>query len=141
MDASQKGGCLCGVIRYRVAGQLQKSAAAYCHCKLCQRSTGAPVVAWVTVPAEALSVLHGTPKAYLSSPKAVREFCSDCGTQLFFRYTEGPAEVDITIASLDDSASIAPTYHIWTSSQLPWFDIDDGLRRFPDDGKEIKFMA
>lgn len=46
---SHDGGCLCGKLRFRVtAAPLD---AGYCHCRMCQRNSGAPVVAWVTFPA------------------------------------------------------------------------------------------
>ncbi|WP_119460186.1 GFA family protein [Rhodospirillaceae bacterium SYSU D60014] len=40
------GGCLCGAIRYRVS--TPPLQAGYCHCRLCQRSTGAPVLSWAS---------------------------------------------------------------------------------------------
>ena len=86
---------------------------------------------------EALTLLKGVTKKYRSSPKAVREFCADCGSQLFFHYTEGPSEVDVSIASLDDPSSIQPTYHIWTSSHILWLTIADDLPRYLDDGKDF----
>lgn len=132
-----EGGCLCGAIRYRLTGEPASEGAGYCHCRKCQRSTGAPVVAWATFHREQLMLLQGKPTAYHSSPKAVREFCSNCGTQLFFSYTEGPNNIDITIASLDQPESMPPAYHIWTSSQQPWLVIDDKLPRFEDDGEDF----
>jgi hypothetical protein len=92
--------------------------------------------AWVTFPKNKLVILHGTPKTYHSSPKAIRQFCPDCGTQLFFGFTEGPADIDISLASLDAPATFPPTYHIWTASQIPWLKIDDNLPRYVDDGPD-----
>ena len=56
-------------------------------------------------------------------------FCPRCGTQLVFERTEpgAAAEVDVTVASLDDPASLRPDRHIWTASRIPWFDTDDDL--------------
>ena len=41
------GGCLCGAVRYRLEGP-PLHADYYCHCRMCQRAAGAPVVAWGT---------------------------------------------------------------------------------------------
>jgi hypothetical protein len=35
----------------------------------------------------------------------------------------------VTIASLDDPERIAPAFHMWTSSQVSWLEIDDQLPR------------
>ena len=44
-----EGGCLCGDIRYKVSGELAKEEKpSLCHCRICQRAAGAPVVGWAT---------------------------------------------------------------------------------------------
>ena len=44
-----EGGCLCGDIRYKVSGELSKDERpSLCHCRICQRAAGAPVVGWAT---------------------------------------------------------------------------------------------
>ncbi|OZG70819.1 hypothetical protein BTA51_23545 [Hahella sp. CCB-MM4] len=129
------GGCLCGAVRYRIEGELVD--AGYCHCRLCQCSSGAPVLAWLTVQQEALTIVQGKPKAYKSSAHYQRKFCSQCGTQLIFRKTTRPRTVDITIASLDKPAAVVPEYHIWTDSRIPWFDTNDTLCRYADAGPDV----
>lgn len=120
------GGCLCGRLRYRVA--LPPVDAAYCHCRLCRRSAGAPVLAWASFPGAAFRYVKGEPRVYRSSRKAMRDFCGDCGTQLTFR-SDRSDEVDVTLASLDEPRRIVPEYHIWTMSRVPWFDTRDALPR------------
>jgi hypothetical protein len=127
--ASEKtldGGCLCGAVRYRATAPGTKSS--YCHCRMCQRSAGAPVMAWVSVPAAAFAYVAGAPKIYRSSAKAQREFCAACGTQLVFR-EHGDAEIDVTTASLDEPARLPPRYHIWRMSRIDWFETADALPR------------
>jgi hypothetical protein len=112
------GGCLCGSLRYSVCGQWID--AGYCHCRICQRSSGAPLVAWLTVPINAFRWTFGTAAYYQSSPLGKREFCNRCGTPILFSRIDKPATVDITIASLDHPETVAPQYHIWTASRIPW---------------------
>ena len=38
----REGGCYCGAIRYRIEGE--PLHVNYCHCRMCQRLSGAPVV-------------------------------------------------------------------------------------------------
>lgn len=136
-ENKKTGGCLCGAVRYELTGEVGAEGAGYCHCRKCQRSSGAPVVAWVTYPKSSLSITQGEPKTYQSSAKAIRKFCGACGTQLFFSYTEGPSDIDIAIATLDKPEDIVPAYHIWTDSQIPWLKIADNLPRFADDGDDF----
>ena len=71
------GGCLCGKVRYRVTDAPLE--ALYCHCRMCQRAHGAPVVAWLTVAITGFTVTSGEPIAYRSSARALRHFCGSCG--------------------------------------------------------------
>jgi hypothetical protein len=125
------GGCLCGQLRYEARDPID---AGYCHCRLCQRSSGAPVLAWVSFPATSFSFAQGEPRSYRSSPTGRREFCGRCGTQIAFRGTAAPTRIDVNIPTLDDPASIEPEYHIWVGSRVPWLHIDDGLPRYKDEG-------
>ena len=43
-DDPAEGGCLCGSVRYRVAGD--PVAATLCHCRSCRRASGGTNVAW-----------------------------------------------------------------------------------------------
>lgn len=128
-----EGGCLCGAVRYRVEPGTADSV--YCHCRMCQRSAGAPVLAWFSVPREHVSYIKGAARAYRSSPVAAREFCADCGTQLLWRPDSG-AKLDVNTATLDDPAIMPPRYHIWRASRLAWFETADGLPRFDEGGPD-----
>ena len=126
-----KGGGLCGARRYSILSAPED--AGYCHCRLCQRSSGAPVLAWATFPAGSFRYTQGTPGNFKSSAWGQREFCRDCGTQLLFRNTADNKTVDINMVTLDDPEQLDPEYHIWTESQLKWFDISDHLPRHKQD--------
>jgi hypothetical protein len=75
----------------------------------------------------------GTPGSYRSSPRAVRHFCGACGSQLTSRLDENPSEVDVNLATFDHPEVVAPQYHIYTASQMPWLVIQDDRPRFPGD--------
>jgi hypothetical protein len=129
------GGCLCGTVRYRI--EADAIDAGYCHCRLCQHANAAPTVAWATFARPAVVWTTGTPRTYQSTPRAQRGFCANCGTQLCFETEGQPRRIDITIASLDDPAALAPEYHIWTASQIPWFEVSDELPRYVDAGPDV----
>jgi hypothetical protein len=129
MEEIFTGGCLCGVVRYRITAAPVE--ALYCHCRMCQRAHGAPVIAWLTVAVDSFAVTAGSPVAYASSAQALRHFCGGCGTPLTWRAPDNPRLVDISIASLDKPEAVEPALHLWTESQIPWFEIADHLPRYP----------
>jgi hypothetical protein len=127
------GGCLCGGVRYEARDLIE---AGYCHCRLCQRSSGAPVLAWAAFPTAIFSYTEGEPATYHSSDVGRRDFCAGCGTQIAFRDTRMPERIDLNVGSLDDPAVIEPEYHIWVESRMPWLEITDELPRYADDGPD-----
>ena len=66
------GGCLCGKIRYQIEGDPFDSD--YCHCRICQRQTGAPVSAWMDFKKEQIKLLDGNVKEFESSKNVRRGF-------------------------------------------------------------------
>jgi hypothetical protein len=127
------GGCLCERLRY--AARALPIDVGYCHCRVCQRSSGAPVLAWASFPTDSFGYTQGSPASYRSSPRATREFCANCGTQIVFR-EDGHSRVHLNVASLDRPDALSPQYHIWTESRIPWFDTVDSLPRYPDAGPD-----
>jgi hypothetical protein len=129
-----EGGCLCGALRYRIAAAPHD--AGYCHCQMCQRATGAPAVAWLTMASDGFAWISGEPATCRSSAGAERLFCGNCGTPMVMRTFAEPDLVDVTLASLDDPEAIRPDHHIWTASRIAWFDTRDDLPRHPGPGPD-----
>ena len=111
-----EGGCLCGATRYRLDGEVE--VVAHCHCGMCRRSTGAPVVTWVVLPRANFHVTKGGMKIYRSSEKGERMFCADCGTQLVFQTSDNPDKLDVSVGSLDEPERLAPSCHVGVSGRL-----------------------
>ena len=129
-----KGGCHCGAMRYEVTGK--PFDADYCHCRDCQRTTGAPVGVWADFKAEQIQWLSGELKEYASSEKVRRGFCPHCGTSISYCNIDYPEYFTVSIASLDDPNAIAPNYHIHTNSQLKWLNIVDECVKYPKSRRE-----
>jgi hypothetical protein len=125
-----EGGCFCGFVRYRVEGPT--SCETNCHCTICRRTSGAPFVAWFTVPADRFALLAGAPAGFASSDHGSRTFCPRCGTPLTFRSAKEPDVIDVTTCSLDDPAAAPPRDHTRTSARLPWLPLCDGLPAFAE---------
>jgi hypothetical protein len=127
------GQCLCGAIRYQLTGEPRHVAV--CHCRDCRRSAGAPMVSWAMYPESALTLLQGQPKTINSSGSAMRSFCPDCGTGLFYRNAVNlPGIVDVQSATLDDPDALPPGVQIQVAERLHWMQQAHELpafERFP----------
>ncbi len=125
------GGCLCGAVRYDAEVYLKQ--AQYCHCRTCQRSSGAPVEIGVLVRPGTLAFTKDDPKYYQSSPFGRRGFCPHCGSRIIWDSAYRPEWTNLTAGSLDHPEEVVPSEHICVESQLPWFQLDDGLPRTRSD--------
>jgi hypothetical protein len=124
-----EGGCLCGALRFRV--EIRPIDTGYCHCTLCQRSTGAPVLAWASFPVKNFSYTKGHATLYDSSSWGHREFCNQCGTQIGFRETDAATTIDVNVGCMDDPSAFPPACHIHAEDRISWFDTSDDLPRHP----------
>lgn len=130
-DGEIAGGCQCGAVRYRVTGALTE--AGVCHCRMCQRAAGnvfAPLVKATGV------VWEGEPSRWASSNIAWRGFCARCGTPLFLRDFDCPAdEFELMIGTLDDPDIAPPDHHVGIESKVAWLKLADGLPEFVTGGR------
>ena len=130
------GGCACGAIRYRIDGPAYDTG--WCHCRLCQRSSGAPAMAFTTCALEHFVVERGA----LSTVKLVdygeRGFCAACGASLTIHVDYQKDEIDIACASLDDPEAVAPEFHIFTDQKIGWVKLADGLPTYEGFGVDAR---
>lgn len=132
-ERTSEGGCLCGAVRYRAAGEPRGRT--LCHCESCRSAAGAPSVAWVIFPAAGFAFVAGAPKHFRSSPHIERTFCGDCGTPLVYRSDRRPDVVDVQTATLDDPNAFAPEREIWTGEKLAWAVVNTALPQFERSSK------
>jgi hypothetical protein len=125
-----EGGCLCGALRF--VAEVRPIETGYCHCTLCQRSTGAPVLGWASFPVEKFSYSKGRATCYASSDWGHREFCNLCGTQICYRQTDGATTADVNVGCMDDPSEFPPQHHLYAKDRIPWFDTADDLPRYAE---------
>ena len=110
------GGCQCGRIRYRAEGPRDRSSV--CYCRMCQKASGAPFMAFVRFPARQVH-WSKPPDTFASSNLVERGFCRDCGTPLSYRQISGP-NISLTINSLDDPESVRPEMRFSAQMEVSW---------------------
>ena len=120
--AGFKGGCLCGAVKYEVKGEPVRVA--QCHCDDCRRATGSAFATNVFVKEEDIVVLQGETKSFQHSADSgstmTKEFCGNCGSQLFGSGSSAPGIKNIKIGSIDDVGDLKPQIEVFTSKSLPY---------------------
>jgi hypothetical protein len=119
MTNAMTGGCQCGRIRFTAT--LENFDAYLCHCRMCQRATGAVAAAFVNMRKDQ-RVWESEPDWYQSSAIARRPYCRECGTPLGFEYPDA-ARCDLTVGSFDDPSQFVPTSHFGAEARHEaWLD-------------------
>jgi len=123
-----EGGCFCGALRYTFEDVFD---AGYCHCSICRRTSGAPVMAWVNTLRSGFRVLRGTPRFIATSSDFRRGFCANCGTIMWSESIDAQRwnMVSVHHGTIDRAAEIEPAMHLCFADRLPWLQIDDALPR------------
>ncbi len=116
-----KGGCLCGETIFTANGEPTNPH--LCSCTMCQKSSGAPTVAWVEFSLDSFQWTQNKPALYRSSQNTQRCFCQKCGGFLG-AINDGDSSIFITIASLSNPDSIIPgKQHSYKEHMPSWWDV------------------
>ena len=130
MSEAFSGGCRCAAIRFVCSAE--PLAIFNCHCRDCQKASGAPFISAMAVPSAAVTIT-GQPKYHSvrsdSGNTMSRGFCAECGSSLFARISGRADAIGINLTSLDDPNRYHPTMDIWTSSALGWVHMDPSLHK------------
>ncbi len=132
---SMEGGCTCGALRYRMTSK--PMFVHCCHCRWCQRETGASFALNAMIEADRVVLLRGFPEAVDipsesgKGQKIVR--CPDCHIALWSNYAgAGDALRFIRVGTLDEPDRLTPDVHIYTSSKQPWVVLPPGTPAFEE---------
>ena len=119
-----KGSCLCGAVRFTVAGELPGPDA--CHCVQCRKHSG-HVFASTDVPKSSLTVEGEDQLAwYQSSDRVRRGFCMVCGSSLFWDPIRSE-KIAVAMGAFDGPTDTRLHMHIFVAEKGDYYDIADGL--------------
>ncbi len=127
------GGCTCRAVRYRLAEE--PLFIHCCHCRWCQRETGASFALNALIEFDRMQLTSGTVDV-ISTPsnsgKGQRiARCPTCHIALWSNYGGGGERVRfVRVGTLDEPDRFAPDVHIFTESKQPWVVIPDGAAAF-----------
>lgn len=133
MDEFYQGSCLCGAVTYEVSAPLK--AVSHCHCAKCRKAHGAAFATYASAPRSAVSVASRVDalRRFQSSAGVTRQFCSICGTSLFWSDANGEFAdwISIAVGTLDTPFDALKQRHTCVTEKAPWFEIED---RWPQEG-------
>ncbi|HEY7758719.1 MAG TPA: GFA family protein [Burkholderiales bacterium] len=117
------GGCTCHFVRYRMT--TKPLFVHCCHCRWCQRETGASFALNALIEADRVQLLQGevevvdTPSNSGKGQKISR--CPRCRVAVWSNYAGGGDAVRfVRVGTLDDPDQFPPSIHIYTASKQPW---------------------
>lgn len=134
-DSPAEGGCDCRALRYRM---LTRPLFVHCcHCRWCQRESGAAFALNAMIESDRVVDL-GIPPEIVDTPsdsglgqQIAR--CPRCRIAVWSHYAgSGPALKFVRVGTLDDPDRLPPDIHIFTASKQPWVVLPPGTPAVPE---------
>jgi hypothetical protein len=118
-----EGGCDCRHVRYRMT--TRPLFVHCCHCRWCQRETGASFALNAMIESDRVTLtarepeIVDTPSASGLGQKIAR--CPRCSIAVWSHYAgAGPLLKFVRVGTLDEPDRLPPDIHIFTASKQPW---------------------
>jgi hypothetical protein len=118
-----EGGCDCGQVRYRM--ETAPLFVHCCHCRWCQRESGASFALNAMIEADRVTLLGAAPELVATPSHSGRgqqiARCPTCRIAVWSHYSNaGPVISFVRVGTLDEPDLVAPDIHIFTASKQPW---------------------
>jgi len=130
-----EGGCDCKGVRNRM--ETKRLFVNCCHCRWCQRESGASFALNAMIESDRITVLAGkpelvdTPSNSGKGQKIAR--CPKCRIAVWSHYAgAGSAVSFVRVGTLDNPDALPPDIHIFTASKQPWLVLPAGTPAVPE---------
>ena len=130
-----EGGCDCRHIRYRM--ETTPLFVHCCHCRWCQRESGASFALNAMIEADRVTELVAEPEL-VKTPSASGygqwfARCPQCRIAVWSHYAgAGPLIKFVRVGTLDQPDHLPPDIHIYTTSKQPWVIIPSDTPAVPE---------
>ncbi|WP_028227947.1 GFA family protein [Paraburkholderia ferrariae] len=134
-DYPIEGGCDCRFVRYRLL--CAPLFVHCCHCRWCQRESGASFALNAMIESERLELLGGAPMLVDTPSQSGRgqkiARCPTCSVALWSHYAgAGPVLSFVRVGTLDNPDRLPPDIHIFTASRQPWVVLPETTPAVPE---------
>jgi hypothetical protein len=118
-----EGGCTCREVGYRMTSR--PLFVHCCHCRWCQRETGASFALNAMIEADRVILLSGEPEVVPTPSNSGKgqkiSRCPRCRIALWSNYSGAGDKVRfVRVGTLDEPDRLPPDIHIFTASKQPW---------------------
>lgn len=129
------GGCDCRTVRYRM--ETRPLFVHCCHCRWCQRESGASYALNAMIEADRVILLAGEPEIVDTPSESGRgqkiARCPKCRLAVWSHYAgAGPFVRFLKVGTLDQPEHLPPDIHIFTASMQPWVILPPGVPAVPE---------
>lgn len=129
------GGCTCRQVRYRLT--TRPLIVHCCHCRWCQRESGAAFALNALYEADRVTTLGADPEI-IATPshsglgqRIAR--CPSCRVAVWSHYAGSGAAIKfVRVGTMDEPDALPPDVHIYTASKQPWVVIPQGTPAFAE---------
>ena len=134
MGEGFEGGCDCRGLRYRMTSR--PMFVHCCHCRWCQRETGASFALNALIEADRVVHLAGEPEIVLTPSNSGKgqkiARCPTCRIAIWSNYGGRDRVRFVRVGTLDQPDAFPPGIHIFTASKQPWVVIPPGALAVPE---------
>ncbi len=125
-----EGGCDCREIRYRLTSK--PMFVHCCHCRWCQRESGASFALNAMIESERVELVSGKPETVNTPSNSGKgqliARCPTCRIAVWSNYGGAGDKVRfVRVGTLDNPDQCPPDIHIFTSSKQPWVVLPAGM--------------
>jgi hypothetical protein len=130
-----EGGCDCRAVRFRL--QTAPLFVHCCHCRWCQRESGAAFALNAMIEADRVISLGVEPEIVDTPSESGRgqkiARCPHCRVAVWSHYAgSGPVVKFVRVGTLDNPDLLPPDVHIFTASKQPWVVLPEGVPAFAE---------
>lgn len=125
------GNCLCGQVSFEAEGDIAMQG--NCHCTDCQQISGSAFATLVFLKDEDVKITGETKRfehTVDSGNKLTKDFCTNCGSQMFGGNVGRPGMTAIKAGSINEKEHIKPQFNVYASSKMPCVTLDDSIPAF-----------
>jgi hypothetical protein len=123
------GRCRCEQVRFRM--ETAPIITHCCHCRLCQRFSGAAFRTSAMIERKHLTLLAGDGESFHGQNSQRQMRCAACGCTLWSHHPDlGEVVAFVGVGMLDEGERLQPEAHYFTRSKHPWITLPPGIPAF-----------